>query len=168
MTDPTREAFDSDVDLMRDVYMLPSQRGAYERILQAALSARAQGEELNDWLDLLELPEGYEVEEFLPGVYHYINWLDGVKKVGGDCWNHPALAAISAWQNTTPAARAVDVDEAMVERLRDHLVELRCYYVEARDGVRGYSAREAQYTRLIEEVDADLAALTQTEANSHD
>ena len=40
--------------------------------------------------------------------------------------------------------------------------------VEARDGVRGYSAREAQYTRLIEEVDADLAALTQTEANSHD
>ena len=46
MTDPTREAFDSDVDLMRDVYMLPSQRGAYERILQAALSARAQGEAL--------------------------------------------------------------------------------------------------------------------------
>ena len=42
MTDPTREAFDSDVDLMRDVYMLPSQRGACERILQAALSARAQ------------------------------------------------------------------------------------------------------------------------------
>ena len=44
MTDPTREAFDSDVDLMRDVYMLPSQREAYERILQAALSARAQWE----------------------------------------------------------------------------------------------------------------------------
>lgn len=42
MTDPTREAFDSDVDLMRDVYMSPSKREAYERILQAALSARAQ------------------------------------------------------------------------------------------------------------------------------
>lgn len=43
MTDPTREAFDLAVDLMRDVYMSPSQRKAYERILQAALSARAQG-----------------------------------------------------------------------------------------------------------------------------
>lgn len=59
----------------------------------------------------------------------------------------------------TAAPKQKAVDEAMVERLRDHLVELRCYYVEARDGVRGYSARETQYTRLIDEVDADLAAL---------
>ena len=119
MTDPTREAFEAwyakndntGKSVARDAtgYRLIQTQSAWEA-WQAALSARAQGEELNDWLDLLELPEGYEVEEFLPGVYHYINWLDGVKKVGGDWWNHPALAAISAWQNTTPAVRAVDLD----------------------------------------------------------
>lgn len=60
----------------------------------------------------------------------------------------------------TSAPKQKALDDAMVERLRDHLAELRCYYVEARDGVRGYSAREAQYTRLIDEVDAELTALT--------
>ena len=44
MTDPTRDSLDADIDLMRDVYMLPSQRESYDRIIQAALSARAQGE----------------------------------------------------------------------------------------------------------------------------
>ena len=55
MTDPTREAFDSDVDLMRYVYMLPSQREAYERILQAALSApKQQAVEVTEALKVAE------------------------------------------------------------------------------------------------------------------
>jgi len=47
-----------------------------------------------------------------------------------------------------------------VRRLLDHLGELRCYYVESRDGIKGYERREQQFTDLIAEVDADIALLS--------
>ena len=107
-----REAFEAWIK-DTDPNMSATERRQFRACWQAA---RTQGEELNDWLALLELPEGYEVEEFLPGIYHYTNTLDGVKMASGASWNHPALAAISAWQNTTPAVRAVDVDDAALDR----------------------------------------------------
>lgn len=63
------------------------------------------------WAEALELPDGYEVEEFLPGGWHYA-WTraDGERMVSGTTWNHPALAAIAAWQYapaTHPAGDAL-------------------------------------------------------------
>ena len=71
------------------------------------------------WAEALELPEGYTVEEFLPGGWHYA-WTraDGERMVSGTTWNHPALAAIAAWQyapTTTPHPSADAVRELQNE-----------------------------------------------------
>lgn len=60
------------------------------------------------------------------------------------------------------------MDKDLLKRLIDHLVELRCHYVEARDGVRGYQHREDQYTQLIQEVYSDLAILSNMKRQNHD
>lgn len=87
---PEREAFDLAVDLMRDVYMLPSQREAYERILQAALSARAQGEADGTFAERFahEMPAG--------------------TVIGDPAWWANSVAR-QYEKRVTPAVRAVDV-----------------------------------------------------------
>lgn len=85
-------------------------RAATIRTLEQALTQqRGDGEAVDRdaWAEALELPEGYTVEEFLPGGWHYA-WTraDGERMVSGTTWNHPALAAIAAWQYapaTTPS-----------------------------------------------------------------
>ena len=82
---------------------------ALSAIEQALTQQRGDGEAVDRdaWAEALELPEGYTVEEFLPGGWHYA-WTrsDGERMVSGTTWNHPALAAIAAWQYapaTTPS-----------------------------------------------------------------
>ena len=84
---------------------------------QALTQQRGDGEAVDRdaWAEALELPEGYTVEEFLPGGWHYA-WTraDGERMVSGTTWNHPALAAIAAWQyapDTTPQPSADAVRE---------------------------------------------------------
>lgn len=66
------------------------------------------------WAEALELPQGYTVDEFLPGGWHYA-WTraDGERMVSGTTWNHPALAAIAAWQyaSDTPPQPSASVSE---------------------------------------------------------
>lgn len=88
-------------------------RAATLRALEHALTQqRGHGEAVDRdaWAEALELPQGYTVEEFLPGGWHYA-WTraDGERMVSGATWNHPALAAIAAWQYapaTTPQPSA--------------------------------------------------------------
>lgn len=89
---------------------------------QALTQQRGHGEAVDRdaWAEALELPEGYTVEEFLPGGWHYA-WTraDGERMVSGTTWNHPALAAIAAWQyapDTTPHPSADAVRE-LVKRI---------------------------------------------------
>ena len=84
---------------------------------QALTQQRGHGEAVDRdaWAEALELPEGYTVEEFLPGGWHYA-WTraDGERMVSGTTWNHPALAAIAAWKyapDTTPHPSADAVRE---------------------------------------------------------
>ena len=84
---------------------------------QALTQQRGHGEAVDRdaWAEALELPEGYTVEEFLPGGWHYA-WTraDGERMVSGTTWNHPALAAIAAWKyapDTTPQPSADAVRE---------------------------------------------------------
>ena len=90
---------------------------ALRAIEQALTQQRGHGEAVDRdaWAEALELPEGYTVEEFLPGGWHYA-WTraDGERMVSGTTWNHPALAAIAAWQYapaTTPHPSADAVRE---------------------------------------------------------
>ena len=91
---------------------------------QALTQQRGHGEAVDRdaWAEALELPEGYTVEEFLPGGWHYA-WTraDGERMVSGTTWNHPALAAIAAWKyapDTTPHPSADAVRE-LVRRWRE-------------------------------------------------
>lgn len=91
--------------------------GDIRAIEQALTQQRGHGEAVDRdaWAEALELPQGYTVEEFLPGGWHYA-WTraDGERMVSGATWNHPALAAIAAWQYapaTTPQPSADAVRE---------------------------------------------------------
>ena len=95
------------------------------RALQQALTQqRGHGEAVDRdaWAEALELPEGYTVEEFLPGGWHYA-WTraDGERMVSGTTWNHPALAAIAAWQYapTTTHQPSADAVRELVRRWRE-------------------------------------------------
>ena len=84
---------------------------------QSLTQQRGNGEAVDRdaWAEALELPQGYTVEEFLPGGWHYA-WTrtDGERMVSGTTWNHPALAAIAAWKyapDTTPQPSADAVRE---------------------------------------------------------
>jgi len=80
---------------------------------------------------------------------------------GAVAWRDPAPHA-AAPQPTPSTTLNVTTPPAPVDvrRLLDHLGELRCYYVESRDGIKGYERRERQFTDLIAEVDADIALLS--------
>lgn len=70
------------------------------------------------WREALDLPDGYEAVEFLPGIWQY-EYDDAAGRVAsGASWNHPALAAIAAWQSVhqRPPSAPVGVD---VELSRD-------------------------------------------------
>lgn len=86
-------------------------------IEQALTQQRGEGEAVDRdaWAEALELPEGYTVEEFLPGGWHYA-WTraDGERMVSGTTWNHPALAAIAAWQYA-PATASPLCEECGIE-----------------------------------------------------
>ena len=93
---------------------------ALRAIEQALTQQRGHGEAVDRdaWAEALELPEGYTVEEFLPGGWHYA-WTrtDGERMVSGTTWNHPALAAIAAWKyapDTTPQPSADAVRELVL------------------------------------------------------
>lgn len=98
---------------------------AITRAIEQAMTQQRGDDEAVDrdaWAEALELPEGYTVEEFLPGGWHYA-WTrtDGERMVSGTTWNHPALAAIAAWQYapaTTPHPSADAVRE-LVKRWRE-------------------------------------------------
>lgn len=92
-------------------------RAIEQALTQQRGEAAASGEwvDRDAWAEALELPQGYTVEEFLPGGWHYA-WTraDGERMVSGTTWNHPALAAIAAWQYapaTTPHPSADAVRE---------------------------------------------------------
>lgn len=138
-----------------------------------------------DEIKLLPLPEKVEVDKHLPtGIHIYAYDVDTLRTyaranvlhyTAGQAAEINALREQLDWAvkendrllsegrelDARAERQAVELTEEMVKRLLDHLGELRCYYVEARDGVRGYQHREDQYTQLIEEVDADIAALAQ-------
>ena len=99
---------------------------------QALTQQRGHGEAVDRdaWAEALELPEGYTVEEFLPGGWHYA-WTraDGERMVSGTTWNHPALAAIAAWKyapDTTPQPSADAVRE-LVKRWREYAAGTKKY-----------------------------------------
>lgn len=85
------------------------------------------------WLQALELPEGYEVAEHLPGIWQYEYDADGNRMASGASWNHPALAAIAAWQSVaqqpaaTPQAQHPDdvAVDAFADAMKQKLAEAR-------------------------------------------
>ena len=97
---------------------------ALRAIEQALTQQRGHGEAVDRdaWAEALELPEGYTVEEFLPGGWHYA-WTraDGERMVSGTTWNHPALAAIAAWQYApaTTHQPSADAVRELVKRWRE-------------------------------------------------
>ena len=104
-------------------------RDAVKRVAleQALTQQRGDGEAVDRdaWAEALELPQGYTVEEFLPGGWHYA-WTraDGERMVSGTTWNHPALAAIAAWQYA-PATTPQPGAEALREAIRSLLDRVR-------------------------------------------
>lgn len=64
------------------------------------------------WIEVLELPEGFRVAEHLPGIWEYQFDIedesdeDSDRMCSGTSWNHPALAAIAAWQHVYDEALA--------------------------------------------------------------
>ena len=124
---------------------------AIRALEQALTQQRGDGEAVDRdaWAEALELPEGYTVEEFFPGGWHYA-WTraDGERMVSGTTWNHPALAAIAAWQyapatTPQPSADAVrEYDRELIARM------LSCY-----DG-GGYTDQVvAEQIRLLREAE---------------
>lgn len=118
-------------------------REAVKRVAleQALTQQRGNGEvvDRDAWAEALELPEGYTVEEFLPGGWHYA-WTraDGERMVSGTTWNHPALAAIAAWQyapDTTPqpSADAVREDSDRLDWIESQIREYGDGYTEPRE-----------------------------------
>lgn len=114
---------------------------AADAIEQALTQQRGHGEAVDRdaWAEALELPEGYTVEEFLPDGWHYA-WTraDGERMVSGTTWNHPALAAIAAWQyapTTTPqpSADAVREDSARLDWIESQIREYGDGYTEPRE-----------------------------------
>ena len=93
-----------------------------------------------DWamVEALEMPDGYEVQEFLPGGWHYA-WTrsDGEQMVSGTTWNHPALAAIAAWQAVydraadNRGAAGVEWDAQAYAQMRDTVEEWKRRALEA-------------------------------------
>ena len=117
---------------------------ALRAIEQALTQQRGHGEAVDRdaWAEALELPEGYTVEEFLPGGWHYA-WTraDGERMVSGTTWNHPALAAIAAWQYapaTTPQPSA--------DAVREYVTELRAQ-ADQKMGVAGACAHDGDRAR---------------------
>ncbi len=137
-------------------------REAVKRVAleQALTQQRGHGEAVDRdaWAEALELPEGYTVEEFLPGGWHYA-WTraDGERMVSGTTWNHPALAAIAAWQcapATTPqpsadAVREVPDGMVLVPREPDVSIvhEMREAYRSVRRGGIGGQTLDASFQR---------------------
>lgn len=123
---------------------------------QALTQQRGDGEAVDRdaWAEALELPEGYMVEEFLPGGWHYA-WTraDGERMVSGTTWNHPALAAIAAWQyapDTTPqpGADAVREDSARLDWIESQIREYGDGYTEPREagwGIQWQQERPDHY-----------------------
>lgn len=74
-----------------------------------ALAAQpAAGGGLAELVEAMELPEGYTVVEELPGVWTYSHMQGEQRMVCSASWNHPALAACAAWNDTAaqrPGAR---------------------------------------------------------------
>ena len=108
-----------DNDVVRGVYMLPSQREAYERILQAALSARAQGEAVFWEMARRDTVTG----EWLP-------WNLCPKEIHDEIqrgeWASIGTEYRSRALYTTPAARAVDVD-GLRSALKQAAADLKAY-----------------------------------------
>lgn len=123
---------------------------------QALTQQRGHGEAVDRdaWAEALELPEGYTVEEFLPGGWHYA-WTraDGERMVSGTTWNHPALAAIAAWQyapDTTPqpSADAVREDSDRLDWIESQIREYGDGYTEPREagwGIQWQQERPDHY-----------------------
>ena len=123
---------------------------------QALTQQRGHGEAVDRdaWAEALELPEGYTVEEFLPGGWHYA-WTraDGERMVSGTTWNHPALAAIAAWKyapDTTPqpSADAVREDSARLDWIESQIREYGDGYTEPREagwGIQWQQERPDHY-----------------------
>lgn len=101
--------------------------------LQASTPAPAMPNGVEGLVEALEMPDGYEVQEFLPGGWHYA-WTrsDGERMVSGTTWNHPALAAIAAWQavydraadNRDAAGVDADEDAYVIEHMGKLLAEI--------------------------------------------
>ncbi|CAN7329288.1 hypothetical protein LJR143_001651 [Pseudoxanthomonas sp. LjRoot143] len=70
---------------------------AAKRTAQAEANSETAG--LRQLSEILSTPDGYEVVEELPGIWGFMFTSDGVKMASGTSWNHPALAAMAAWQN---------------------------------------------------------------------
>lgn len=77
---------------------------AFDNASSRAETVRRGGEgggvDDDELLSALEMPEGYGLAVFIPGVYQYeYDREDGERMASGTSWNHPALAAIAAWQS---------------------------------------------------------------------
>ena len=91
-----------------------------------------------------------------------IRTVDGRHEMGA------GTLAEALWPHIEATNKQQVLDAELLCRLIDHLVELRCHYVEARDTVAGYQHREDRYTQWIEEVDSDLAILYNKKEKNHD
>lgn len=131
---------------------------------QALTQQRGHGEAVDRdaWAEALELPEGYTVEEFLPGGWHYA-WTraDGERMVSGTTWNHPALAAIAAWKyapDTTPHPSA--------DAVREYDRELIARMLETPAVFEDASRREqARLLREADNLEADARTVVRTAAS---
>ena len=70
---------------------------AAKRTAQAEANSETAG--LRQLSEVLSTPDGYEVVEELPGTWGFRFTSDGVEMASVTSWNHPALAAMAAWEN---------------------------------------------------------------------
>ncbi len=135
---------------------------------QALTQQRGHGEAVDRdaWAEALELPQGYTVEEFLPGGWHYA-WTraDGERMVSGATWNHPALAAIAAWQYA-PATTPQPSEDAVRELVK------RAYEVVHHDdecpaiGGNGDKDCQCDAVPFLRELESLLSAATDHQQNA--
>lgn len=127
-----------------------------------ALAAQpAAGGGLAELVEAMELPEGYTVVEELPGVWTYSHMQGEQRMVCSASWNHPALAACAAWNDTAAQRPGSGDDTARLDWIDS---QVQCYgdgYTEPREAgwcVQWQQSKPGEYwTNLRDWIDEEMA-----------